>query len=176
MSIDDKVFAFSTPLSILVHTRPAGSPHRADWKEFDQGEGLYHIPTDVDVSVRVHTINDAELGQLTRDLAGLANLRLLNLSENRNVTSVGMKALRALPQLTMLNLSSCDITNEGLEHLLGLPRLEWLDLTFCNRISDPGLKTLAKVPRLVFLDLQGCVKVTHAGIARLRRRNLEIHD
>ncbi len=175
MTMPQNELTFSTNFPILVHTRPAGSPHRADWQEFDHGEGLYHLPDGVDVSVRVHNIGDSGLAQLAQDLSGITTLRYLNLSENRKISSEGLKPLRLLPWLTMLNLSSCSLTNAGLENLLLLPRLEWLDITFCNRLSDPALKTLAKLPHLEFLDLQGCVKITHGGIARLRRRNLEIH-
>lgn len=175
MTTPENEQTFSTIFPIIVHTRPAGSPHKADWQEFDHGEGLYHLPGGVDVSVRVHNIGDAELAQLARELSGVASLRLLNLSENRKITSDGLKALRLFPGLTMLNLSSCSLTNDGLENMLALTRLEWLDLTFCNRLTDPALKTIAKLPRLEFLDLQGCVKITQGGIARLRRRNLEIH-
>lgn len=165
---------FDTILPVTVYTRPAGDS-TVDWQELDRGEGTYRIPAGLDISVRIHNIGDSELARLVRELEGVSSLTYLNLSENRKISDDGLKILRALTQLTQLNLSSCGISNEGLPYLAAFPRLERLDLSFCNRITDTGIKVLKNLSRLTFLDLQGCVKVTNGGLARIRRRGLEIH-
>lgn len=167
------MFEFSTAFPLQVLIRPSGNP-AVEWQEFDRGEGLYRIPGGNDVYVRVHNIDDQQLGQLVREISAIPTLTYLNLSENRKITDDGLRALKALPTLTGLNLSSCSITGAGLSYLQPLTRLETLDLSFCNRITDPGLKALRALPRLSALNLQGCVKVTNAGLARLGRKGLAI--
>jgi hypothetical protein len=170
---EQTVIEFSTTFPLQVLVRPSGNP-AAEWQEFDHGEGLYRIPGGNDVYVRVHNIDDQQLSQLVREISAVATLPFLNLSENRKITDDGLRALKALPNLTDLNLSSCSITNTGLGYLQPLTRLETLDLSFCNRITDVGLKALRALPRLSTLNLRGCVKVTRAGMARLGRKGLEI--
>ena len=164
---------FSTAFPVQVLIRPTGQP-TVEWQEFDRGEGLYHIPAGNDVYVRVHNIDDQDLGQLVRDLAAIPTLTYLNLSENRKITDDGLRALRTLTSLTGLNLSSCSITSVGLGYLAALTRLETLDLSFCNRITDASFKALRPLNRLTSLNLQGCVKITNGGIARFGRKGLTI--
>jgi hypothetical protein len=165
--------AFSTRIEIQVLVRPLDSG--GDWTEFDRGPGYFNLPEDSAAAVRAHGLNDRQLAELAADLANCAPLRYLNLSENRNVTDAGLVCLKALPQLTLLNLSSCALTSAGMANLTGLPRLEWLDLSYCNRLTDDALRPLKKLARLQYLNLQGCVKITNGGVARLRRAGLTIN-
>lgn len=166
---------FVTSIPVQVHIRPAGE-RAADWQEHDRGQGAFRLPPDVDVSIRVHNIGNAELAILAREIGHLRQLTYLNLSENRKIDSAGLKALRSLTQLVELNLSSCDLSNEALEHLTPLTRLERLDISYCNRLGDVALKPLKNLPRLSYLNVQGCVKLTNAGLAKTARRGLEIHN
>jgi Leucine-rich repeat (LRR) protein len=166
--------SFTTTLPVLVYAKPTGDK-TADWQEIDHGPGLIHLPVGSDISIRVHNIDDRDLAGLLKEISHLAALTYLNLSENRKVTDEGIKALKILPQITRLNLSSCGITNIALDYLRPLSRLESLDLSYCNRITDPALKAIKNLPRLTFLDLQGCVKITNGGLSRMRRPNLTIH-
>jgi Leucine-rich repeat (LRR) protein len=166
---------FTTVFPVIVHVRPASDP-AADWQELDRGEGIIHLPEGHELSIRIHNIGDADLARLIKEIAHLKALTYLNLSENRKITDDGVKLLKALPQLTRLNLSSCSLTNQALDYLKPLARLEFLDISYCNRLTDPGLKFLKNLPRLSYIDLQGCVKITNGGLARLRRPNLEIHS
>ncbi len=167
----DNEFLASVPVQILV--RPAGQS--GDWQEFDRGEGVFRLPDGVDVALRVHNIGNVELAGLVKNISHLRQLTLLNLSENRKIDAQGLKALRGLPQLTELNLSSCDLSNEATEHLTALTRLERLDLSYCNRLGDVALKPLKSLTRLVYLNVQGCVKLTNAGLNRFASRKLTIH-
>jgi len=166
---------FTTQLPIQVLSRPVGEA-KVDWQELNTGPGYITIPGEVEVMVRAKGINDAELEDLTGQLAGIQNLSGLNLSENRNITDTGLVYLRALPGLTTLNLSSCSLTSTGLAALKSLPRLTHLDLSYCNRLTDAALKHLRGLPDLEYLNLQGCVKITHGGMARFKRRGLVIHE
>ncbi len=165
--------SFSTTLPVILYTRARSSPP-AEWRELDQGPGVIHLPEDEETGARLRNIGDENLEVFAAEGAGLDSLVMLNLSENRAISDSGLRALKAFPKLTILNLSSCGITNRGLENLKDLGRLENLDLSYCNRLNDLGLKSLAGLRELRVLNLRGCVKVTHAGAARLRRAGLEI--
>lgn len=174
MTQSPEEYSFSSQLPLIVLTRLPGE-RGADWQMHDQGVGLIRVPAALEVSVRVHNIDDRQLLVLVGELSGLKNLTHLDLSENRNITDDGLKALKGLPGLSSLNLSSCSITASGLGHLSPLSKLESLNLSFCNRLTDPGLKALRSLPRLSYLDVQGCVKLTHAGLARIGRKGLTVH-
>jgi len=163
---------FSTSLAVTVLTRTEGAP---DWQVFDHGPGVFHIPEGQETAIRIQNIGDDELEVLVEDLRTCHSLRLLNLSENRKVTDRGLTRLAALPWITGLNLSSCDLTSEGLAALTALPRLESLNLSFCNRLTDEALRQLRTLTRLSYLDLQGTPKIKQAAAKRLERRGLIIH-
>ncbi len=162
----------NTELNVLVLTRPAD--HSEDWQEFDRGPGYIRIPSDVEVSVRIRNIDDQDLADLVPQLVGIKGLVALSLSENRNVTEVGLETLKALPQLIELNLSSCSLTNIAMEYLKEFSRLERLDLSYCNRLTDQCVKALNRLPALTYLDVKGCVKITNGGLSKLRRPGLTI--
>jgi hypothetical protein len=164
---------FSSSLPVIVLARPAGSDQ--DWQEVDRGPGYFSIPAGDEIRVKIKSIDDETLGELVADLQGVAALRFLDLSENRNITNDGMARLHPLTQLTGLNLSSCSITDSGLAHLRDLPRVEYLNLAYCNRLSDPALKTLEAMRYLTYVDLQGCLGITRAALARVRRKNLTMY-
>ena len=170
----EEAIRFSSALPIIVYSRPEGRTD-LDWHEEDQGPGYFSIAKGNEVGIRIKSIDDAVLKDVVEELQDIAELRYLNLSENRNITNEGMKYLRALPQLRTLNLSSCSITNTGLVLLKELPHLERLILSYCNRLSDPALKTLEAMRQLEYVDLLGCLGFTHAGLNRVRRKKLTIH-
>jgi hypothetical protein len=165
---------FSSELPITVLIRPMDQPD-GDWQVFDQGPGFFHVPADQAVGIRLKSIDDRVLAVLIGELAGLPNLRYLNMAENRNLSDAGLAKLEQLPQLTALNLSSCNVTNQGLAALKNLPRLAWLDLSYCNRISDEGARSLKAMTRLEYLNVQSCFKLKAAAVTRLERRGLVIH-
>ena len=171
--LEDDAIRFSSALPVVVLTRPAGQD--IDWQEMDRGPGFFNVPADQEIRVRIKGINDADLNQLMDELHDVRALRFLDLSENRNVTNEGLARLKALPQLSGLNLSSCSITNTGLAHLRELPHLATLILSYCSRLSDPALKTLEAMKNLTYVDLQGCLGFTNGGLARVRRRSLTIY-
>lgn len=163
----------ASTLPITIHTQPL-KPQTPDWQVLGEGPGTFQIPEGMAAGVRIRNINDDELRTLLREIGGCAYLRLLNLSENRKITDLGMKYLTALTQITMLNISSCDITNAGLAHLTTLSRLEWLDISYCNRLTDACVRTLRSFPNLTYLTLQGCSKMTNGGAAKARKPGLTI--
>jgi len=164
---------FSTELPAILYTRPRNAS-AADWREVEQGPGIFHLGEDEEAGVRLRNIGDGELEQFINEASELDALVMLNLSENRSITNEGLDKLARLKQLKYLNLSSCSINNTGLQALQELTRLVQLDLSYCNRINDQGVKSLRNLPNLTFLNLQGCTKVTMGGIARIRRVGLVI--
>jgi hypothetical protein len=169
----ENICSFSSALAIFVLTRPADSD--ADWQEFDRGPGYFAIPADQEVRVRAKSINDEELYELVQELQDVETLRFLDLSENRNVTNIGLARLKALPQLTGLNLSSCSITDSGMENLRALTNLKHLNISYCNRLTDLALKSIEAIRSLSYVDIQGCTNITKGGISRIRHRNLTVH-
>lgn len=165
-------FTFSSTLPVMVYHR---TPGETDWRELDLGPGVFRVPAGQQVMLRLRNIDDGALAVLAQELAGCTPVVFLNLSENRKVTGDGLELLRPLKWLTGLNLSSCALTDTGLVHLTAFTRLEHLNLSYCNRLTDLALKTIQRLNNLTFLDLQGCVKITNGGVARLRKRNLNIH-
>ena len=163
---------FETTLDLTIYTRTAG---QSDWQEFDRGPGKFAFPDGVEAGIRIYRVDDLVLKTLVNEISSCKAIVFLNLSENRKVTDDGLELLTPLKQLTMLNLSSCDITNQGLEHLASFTRLTWLNLSYCNRISDNGVRVVARLKNLAYLDLQGCVHLTRPGINRIARRGLTIH-
>lgn len=161
---------FTSEFPLIVLARPAGED--TDWREADRGPGYFSLPAGQEIRIRIKGINDEELGALVNDLRPVAALRFLDLSENRNVTNEGLSRLKALPQLTGLNLSSCSISNAGLAYLRALPHLTYLNLTYCNHLSDPALKILEAQKSLTYVDLKGCLGFTQRGFSLVRRRNL----
>ena len=164
---------FSTELPAILYTRPRNDP-AADWREVEQGPGIFRLGEDEEAGVRLRNIGDSELAQFINEVSELDTLVMLNLSENRSITDSGLAKLAQLKQLKYLNLSSCSITNTGLQALRELIHLVQLDLSYCNRITDQGMKALKNLPNLTALNLQGSTKVTMAGIARIRRAGLVI--
>lgn len=164
---------FSSALPLIVLSRPVDDP-QGDWQELDRGPGYFRLPAGYEARIRLKSIGNGEFAQLARELANCPRIHYLDLSENRNITGEGLVYLKAFPELSGLNLSSCSLSNKGMVFLKGLT-LTSLDLSFCNRITDEGLKILKTMPRLTQLNLQGCVKVTHNGITRLSRPGLVIH-
>lgn len=170
---EEALTRFSSVLPVIIYSRPEGED--TDWQEVDRGPGYFSVPAGHEIRVRIKSINDADLAGLVDELQGIPALHFLDLSENRNVTNEGLARLKALPQLTGLNLSSCSISNTGLANLRGLQHLAYLNLSYCNHLSDPALKTLEAMRHLTYVDLQGCLGFTNGGLARMRRRTLTIY-
>ncbi len=169
---EEAVVRFSSSYPVIILTREANSD--TDWQEVDRGPGYFQIPTGEEIRVKIKSINDFELAELVTELQGVSTLRFLDLAENRNVTNDGMVRLKALTQLTGLNLSSCSITSTGIVPLRDLTRLEHLNLAYCNKLTDQALKTIQAMRNLTFVDLQGCVNITQGGISRMRHKNLTV--
>jgi hypothetical protein len=167
--------SFSTTLPITVLVRPRDLPS-ADWQEFDQGPGFFNFPAGSEVCIRIRNINDAFLEDLIEEIEGCTAITFLHLAENRNITDAGLVFLKALPQLTRLDLGSCSLSTAGIPYLKALPNLQVLGLSYCNRLTDASLIPLRGIPTLQKLDLQGCVKISHGGVARLQRKGLEIRE
>lgn len=141
----------------------------------DLGPGIFRIPEDHAVMIRVRNIDNDFLKDLIFEINDLEIVIALNLSENRKVTDKGLEIISVLNQLVDLNLSSCDISNKGLSILCRMKNLQRLNISFCNRITDDGIRLLKDLPALVFLDLQGLPKITNGSLSKIRKSSLTIH-
>ena len=142
----------------------------------------------------IHTLL-ADHSQITdaglESVAGLQDMRWLDLSDSPRVSSAGIKHLRDLTQLEFVNLRRTQVSDEGLAHLQNKKRLRRLDLGMTrvtgtglrhvtastqlrelhfwgNAVEDDSLAALRGMTRLRKLDLGGAL-VTDAGLKYLSR-------
>lgn len=170
-------YRFSTALEVTLYTIPCEevSSRWLDWKEYDKGPGIFHIPNDVFLGVRAQGFHDTDIWQLSEELISVENLRYLNLTENRGITNDGMAAVGNLRQLRYLNIGACDINNQGMGFLPNLVNLEYLNLSYCNRITEKTAPFVQKMPKIKYLDLQGCIKINTGGLKKFEKKGLTIY-
>src|SRR5262249_4352995 len=99
------------------------------------------------------------------DLAGLKNLRSLDLGSNSGANDQGLKLLASLPQLQTLALSRTRVRDTGVASLAAFKKLETLDLGI-TKITDAAVGELAKLSQLRGLNVS-YAKVTDAGLKKL---------
>ncbi|MBS1956494.1 MAG: protein kinase [Cyanobacteria bacterium SZAS-4] len=78
-------------------------------------------------------------------IARMTNLEQLRIGFNPQITDKGINALKALTNLTALDLNNTSVSDKGLTVLKSLNKLQDLQL-YQTHISDDGVKTLAKMP------------------------------
>jgi Leucine-rich repeat (LRR) protein len=101
-------------------------------------------------------------------LAGLVELRKLDLSQCDLITDEGLAYLHDLERIEELSLGWCrQITDRGMSILAEQPSrsksLRVLRLARCP-VSDEGLEHIGKLSSLEELDLNGCVNITSKAL------------
>lgn len=99
-------------------------------------------------------------------IARLSSLRSLELEGCELVDPEALAALRALPELSRLELSRTRLDERGLAGLTACRGIRALDLSGC-RLGDAGLAALAAFDRLEELDLAFCQGINDADLAAL---------
>lgn len=126
---------------------------------------LQAFPSLESLSLRGPEVTDDAIHRL----AGFRELRALQLAE-AVIGEPGLEALKELPNLMSLHLSSCTISNaaseRGLQLLRGLPSVQSICFENCG-LSDESLQALYGPPSLVNLYLHE-PNVTEFGILALR--------
>ena len=95
-------------------------------------------------------MTDALLERFTR----LESLTALSLDASSGVTDAGIALLARMPQLERLDISGCRISDEGLRVVRDLPSLRILEARGM-RITDAGASHLAGCARVERVDLSG---------------------
>jgi hypothetical protein len=99
----------------------------------------------------------------------LASLRSLDLGWTE-VSPAGLKELAGMKDLRTLNLCAClGVSDGALKKLNGMTSLEWLDITADSSVTDAGISELAGLKNLQTLRL-GWTKATDRGIADFQRK------
>jgi hypothetical protein len=98
-------------------------------------------------------------------LAALPELRVLNLN-SATIDEAALKALGRCGKLEYLYLDRTAVADGGLKHLAGAATLRSLSLTN-TAVGAAGLKALAGLPNLRVIHLWGCPNVTGAGLKAL---------
>jgi len=106
-------------------------------------------------------ISDSQLAVVGR----IATLR--ELTVRGRITNEGLKQLRGLSQLEVLDLSMSNITDDGLKELASMPKLTRL-VVMEMRITGEGLETLASYPNLKSLNVT-LTHITNDAIARIQK-------
>jgi hypothetical protein len=105
-----------------------------------------------------------------KSLKGLKTLTDLSVSSGSvsggNVTDEVFKLAQAFPELSVLSIHVAQVTDAGLKEVKNLPGLTVLDLTGCTRLTDAGMVELKNLPKLTHIDLW-MVPITDKGLAEL---------
>lgn len=105
--------------------------------------------------------------EIFRDLSSLPNLKILNLSTCQ-ILDRDLSALTNMTTLRGLSLACCtQITDASVRVLAPLTTLQSLNLTYCFRLTDKSLSTLSKFPLLQDLNLHQCGFITDKGLSVL---------
>ena len=122
-------------------------------------EGSPHI---TELEITTGNISDDHLAYFSR----LSNLKSLTLPPRTG--DEGLRHLRDLTQLEVLNLSGSHVTAAGMAHLQRLTNLRELSLRYCLALTDDGLQHLAGMNKLQSLDLRRCAALTDAALEHIR--------
>jgi hypothetical protein len=133
----------------------------------DDLKNLERLRALVYVSLRDTNVGDKGLS----NIAGLLELRTLNLSGSVGITNNGLSAFRRLTNLKELDLSETAVSDDGLINLAPLEHIEKLRLR-STRVRGTGLKFLEKMRRLRILDLSGTDVSDTAAAYLSKLRNL----
>lgn len=98
-------------------------------------------------------------------LAGMKQLKFLDLSDNPRITDAGIAALAGLENLRYLNLTNTSVTGTGFKDRADMVSLYQLDLTDCP-VTDESLAAIPHFPKLEEL-LIGGTEVTDKGLMSL---------
>jgi|AGTN01.3.fsa_nt_gi Serine/threonine protein kinase len=107
-----------------------------------------------DLSLRGLKINDDDLVEVGK----LTDMEFLKLGKT-NVGDAGIRHLKGLKNLKLIELEGTRITNEGLKELSKFPELNTIDVRDCQSITGSGLQQLTKM-RLQTLYVVNCEKIS----------------
>jgi hypothetical protein len=132
---------------------------------------LANVTDDVTDSIvelsRLRMVDLSDQRQITNKLLEkLKTLDALQEIDDHEATDAELELLKALPRLERLDLSRSKISDAGLTHLKALPGLQRLDLGGTH-ITDSGLKHLFALEGLEWLELDG-TPITDAGVEHLK--------
>jgi hypothetical protein len=97
----------------------------------------------------------------------LGDLEVLNLSESKDVTDMGLAQLERLTQLRALDLSNSRVRDAGLAHLKRFTNLRYLYLDD-TKVTDAGLPHLRVLCNLKVMSLNGTM-VSMAGVREFEK-------
>jgi hypothetical protein len=141
---------------------PFAEPPMLDWTRALLGDDFFFDVVGVSAYLRSWLFGDEEAAYLR----ALTNLTYLDLS-GTEITDSGLESLRALTALEYLSLRDNDITDGGLGNLKGMTSLGELDLSN-TQVTDSGLEHLEELANLERLILDG-TQITDAGLEHLER-------
>lgn len=93
------------------------------------------------------------------ELSKCSSIQKLTLDKCRNITRIGFKHLKKLPNLSILSINGCNLGNEVIKPIAGIKSLTHLSLNGNEDIDSFGLRFLGKgfrkadVPVNIFVDL-----------------------
>lgn len=127
-------------------------------------EGLSHVAGLTNLRKLDLSSNDWITDDGLKHLANLTKLEAINLNGAR-IDGTGLVHLAQLPKLRTLRLAGTQTTDEQLVHLQSLRSLSHLDLTY-TPVGDRGAEHLGRMRHLTHLDLTG-TRITDAGLEQL---------
>lgn len=107
--------------------------------------------------------------EVLKGLSLIRSVKCLDLGDVKGLTSKGLSHLEKLPDLTMLNLSGCNLTDEHLKALRGLKKLYLLQLFRNEKITLNGIRNLGKKNSLLTIEVN---QVSIVMLGESKRRKL----
>lgn len=153
---------FTDSIAVLSRCRSVRElvvPKMADLGEtLARVAGLEHV---VSISLCDRDVADNDLA----GLAGMKQLKFLDLSHNPRVTDAGIAMLSGLASLRYLNLTNTGVAGTGFKGRADMVSLYKLTLNDCP-VTDESLAAIPRFPKLEEL-LLGRTKVTDEGLMAL---------
>ena len=108
-------------------------------------------------------------------ISELKKLRVLDLSDNRGVTTERLKSLKSHPKLFELNLGNTSVDDRVFSVLTTLSNLGRLHIYNCNISENAIAANLEKLPRLSKIDIEG-IAVSEEFKQKLKDRGITVVD
>jgi internalin A len=170
------IVIFDDESSWIVSVAPTTQLSLLEWLQERIGEDYFRTVEAVDFATNAGRRKGSQEPKATDTslalLAGVPEVKNLELSHNETVTDESLVHLSGLRNLTTVYLYHTKVCGPGLVHLSKLPNLQYLELSH-TPIENIGLEQVHQMHGLKSLRLAH-TKITDAGIANLTDlRNLE---
>ena len=103
-----------------------------------------------------------------RHIRGLSELHVLNMAGCILLTNDALAAVKCMTRVQSLDVQECgNIGSRGLRHLCSLTHLKWLDVSLCQGVDDEACGFISKITSVADLTMFGCYMIGFAGFVSI---------